>query len=294
MLGIVPLTPGDPAGLRRRTLSIWSAFNLGSARSPHHRQTGPDLELVSATGLDTGVVPGHGAAPKLTRLLSHSRGVPRASSGPVDAGIAVGASGWSPDVLVIHACISGGRTHVAETTVAYVRPVRHTNDLRTVRVLRAFPRLPEASSSPLVVNVSSGLGALTYLKVPDVPTPPSISWPAPRPRMRSRCSPCGGTMRIPAGGSTPWIWASRPTDFNVHRGTQTLQDGTDAIIRQATAGRYGPTVPTPTATARFPVRSAGLRRRQPLQGGLPVLLLAPLTGQFGPRWIRRPAEQDLV
>lgn len=65
------------------------------------------------------------------------------------------------DVLINKAGISD-RTPVIETAAADVCRVLDTNVLGPVRVLRAFTPLLDASSAPVVVNVSSGVGSLGY------------------------------------------------------------------------------------------------------------------------------------
>ena len=45
------------------------------------------------------------------------------------------------------------------------------------------------------------------------------------------------------------------TDFNDHRGTQTVAEGTDAIVYLATLPRTGRPAPSRTAMAPFPGRS---------------------------------------
>jgi NAD(P)-dependent dehydrogenase (short-subunit alcohol dehydrogenase family) len=72
------------------------------------------------------------------------------------------------DVLVNNAGISD-RTPVIDTDSSDVLRVLDTNVLGPVRVVRAFTPILEASTSPVVVNVSSGVGSLTYASDPDGP-----------------------------------------------------------------------------------------------------------------------------
>src|SRR5450432_3013693 len=65
------------------------------------------------------------------------------------------------DVLINNAGIAGGRIPPGETTAADMQAVYDTNVFGVVRVMHAFLPLLEASVSPVVVNVSSGLGSLT-------------------------------------------------------------------------------------------------------------------------------------
>jgi NAD(P)-dependent dehydrogenase (short-subunit alcohol dehydrogenase family) len=88
------------------------------------------------------------------------------------------------DVLVNNAGVSGGRISPSEATADHMRTVYETNVFGAVRVLRAFIPLPEKSPTPVVVNVSSGVGSLNLaadLGGPGVrPSSPSTRRPKPR------------------------------------------------------------------------------------------------------------------
>ena len=73
------------------------------------------------------------------------------------------------DVLVNNAGISGGRIGPNEATADDMRIVFDTNVFGAVRVLRAFIPLLERSSSPVVVNVSSGVGSVALASDPESP-----------------------------------------------------------------------------------------------------------------------------
>jgi NAD(P)-dependent dehydrogenase (short-subunit alcohol dehydrogenase family) len=145
------------------------------------------------------------------------------------------------DVLVNNAGIAGRRAAIAETTAEDVREVFETNVFGAVRVLQAFTPLLDASSAPVVVNVSSGLGSLALASDPDgtyatflaLAYPASkaalnmltVKWAAAHPRWRINAADPGFTA----------------TDLNEHRGTQTVQEGTDAIVALACLGPDGDT-----------------------------------------------------
>lgn len=144
------------------------------------------------------------------------------------------------DVLVNNAGISD-RTSVVDTAASDVLRVLEVNVLGPVRVLRAFTPILETSTSPVVVNVSSGVGSLTYASDPHGPYaelnllayPASkaalnmltIQWAKAHPRWRVNSADPGFTA----------------TDLNQHRGAQTVEEGTDEIVRLATLGFDGPT-----------------------------------------------------
>jgi NAD(P)-dependent dehydrogenase (short-subunit alcohol dehydrogenase family) len=145
------------------------------------------------------------------------------------------------DVLVNNAGIVGPRSQVPETTGEDMRITFETNVFGPVRVLHAFTALLDASAAPVVVNVSSGVGSLGYASDPAGPAaeilllgyPSSkaalnmltVKWARAHPRWRVNAADPGFTS----------------TDLNAHRGTQTVQEGTDAIVRLACVGPDGPT-----------------------------------------------------
>ena len=145
------------------------------------------------------------------------------------------------DVLVNNAGIVGPRSQVPETTAEDVRVTFDTNVFGPVRVVRAFTELLDASAAPVVVNVSSGVGSLGYASDPAGPAadilllgyPSSkaalnmltVKWARAHPRWRVNAADPGFTA----------------TDLNAHRGTQTVQEGTDAIVRLACLSPDGPT-----------------------------------------------------
>ena len=144
------------------------------------------------------------------------------------------------DVLINNAGISD-RTPVAETTASDVQRLLDTNVLGPVRVIRAFTRLLEASAAPVVVNVSSSVGSLAYASNQQGSYPElnllaypaskaalnmlTIQWARAHPRWRVNSADPGFTA----------------TNLNQYRGTQTLEEGTDAIVQLATVGPDGPT-----------------------------------------------------
>ena len=158
----------------------------------------------------------------------------------VEAAAALVARTGGLDVLINNAGISD-RTPVVKTAATDVLRVLETNVLGPVRVIRAFTPLLEASASPVVVNVSSRVGSLTYASDPNGPYsdlnllayPTSkaalnmltIQWAKAHPRWRVNSADPGFTA----------------TDLNQHRGTQTVEEGTDEIVRLATIGMDGPT-----------------------------------------------------
>ena len=152
------------------------------------------------------------------------------------------------DVLINNAGISGGRSAsdyrplpVAEMTARDVREVYETNVFGVVRVTQAMLPLLQASAHPVIVNVSSGLGSfgvttdpakfeskvvsLAYCSSKSAVTMLTVQYAKALPEMKINAVDPGYTA----------------TDLNQHAGHQTLEQGTDAIVRMATIGKDGVT-----------------------------------------------------
>ncbi len=144
------------------------------------------------------------------------------------------------DVLVNNAGISGGRIGPSEATAEDMRRVYETNLFGPVRVLHAFIPLLEKSPAPVVVNVSSGVGSLALAADPDGPLsqanyPMYASSKAALNMLTIRYAAAFPGMRI--NSVDPGFTA---TDFNEHRGTQTVEQGAEAIVRYALIDGDGP------------------------------------------------------
>jgi NAD(P)-dependent dehydrogenase (short-subunit alcohol dehydrogenase family) len=144
------------------------------------------------------------------------------------------------DVLVNNAGVPGPGPD-ADVTVADFQHVFDVNLFGPVRVFQAFLPLLRASRCGVVVNVSSGLGSHQVTTDParfessfQMPAYTSskaalnmltAQWAAAHPELRINCVCPGFTA----------------TDFNGHRGPQTVEEGTDQIVAMATIDADGPT-----------------------------------------------------
>jgi NAD(P)-dependent dehydrogenase (short-subunit alcohol dehydrogenase family) len=154
----------------------------------------------------------------------------------VTDGASVGAAAETVgtlDVLVNNAGISGGRVSPREATAQDMRTVYETNVFGAVRVLHAFIPLLEKSDGPIVVKVSSGVGSLGLSADPEGPWrnanyPVYASSKAALNMLTIRYAAAFPRMRI--NSVDPGFTA---TDFNQHRGTQTIEEGAGVIIRNA-------------------------------------------------------------
>jgi NAD(P)-dependent dehydrogenase (short-subunit alcohol dehydrogenase family) len=156
------------------------------------------------------------------------------------AAAAVATEHGSLDVLVNNAGISGGRIPVPEVTPADLRRVYETNVFGVVRVTQAFVPLLERAPSPVIVMVSSGMGSLGITTDPErlESRIVGLAYPSSKTALNmltSQYAKAYPQMRINAvdPGYTS-------TDFNDHRGTKTVEQGAEAIVRAATLGADGP------------------------------------------------------
>jgi NAD(P)-dependent dehydrogenase (short-subunit alcohol dehydrogenase family) len=145
------------------------------------------------------------------------------------------------DVLVNNAGIAGRRKPVPETTAADVEEILATNVVGIVRVTQAFVPLLERSANPVVVNVSSGMGSLGVTTDPSrlESTIVGLGYPASKSAVNmltSQYAKALPDMRVNA--VDPGYTA---TDLNDHRGTQTVEEGAEVIVRMAKLDPSGPT-----------------------------------------------------
>jgi NAD(P)-dependent dehydrogenase (short-subunit alcohol dehydrogenase family) len=145
------------------------------------------------------------------------------------------------DVLVNNAGITGSRKEVPDVTADDLRQVYETNVYGPVRVLHAFLPLLLASGNGVVVNVASGLGSQAATHDPDrveskVLAPAYCSSKSALVMLTTQYARALPALRINV--VDPGYTA---TDLNAHSGTQTVTEGTDAMVAMAIVGRDGPT-----------------------------------------------------
>lgn len=152
------------------------------------------------------------------------------------------------DVLINNAGIPGATTAVTDLTASDASAVYDTNVIGLVRVTHAMLPLLQKSPSPSIVNVSSGLGSFAITQDKErvesqfaVPLYSSSKAAVTMLTMQYAKALPDISINVADPGFTA-------TDFNAHRGTQTVGEGTDAIVALAT-GAAGP------GTGRFIDRS---------------------------------------
>ena len=110
-----------------------------------------------------------------------------------------------------------------------------------IRVTHAFLPLLRAAGHPRIVNVSSGVGSFHRILDPGT-AENAVTLPV-YPATKAALT----MLTVQYARALPGILvnAADPgftsTDFNNHRGTQTVTEGTDAIVRLATLPPDGPT-----------------------------------------------------
>ena len=145
------------------------------------------------------------------------------------------------DVLINNAGIAGTRAAVPDITAQDALAVYNTNVVGIVRVTSAFLPLLRLSDNPVIVNVSSGMGSFAVNHDPGqlqsrLVMPLYQSSKAAVGMLTVIYSRALPDMRVNA--IAPGFTA---TDFNGGRGTQTVAEGTDAMVALATIGKDGPT-----------------------------------------------------
>ena len=145
------------------------------------------------------------------------------------------------DVLVNNAGISGGFVKPESATAQLMLETFDTNVFGIVRVTRAFLPLLKKSSTPVIVNVSSGLGSFGT-----VLDPTTIESTVNNLHYNSSKSAVN-MLTLQYAKAFPEIRINvvdpgyTATDLNHHSGPQTVEEGTDAIVQMATIPADGPT-----------------------------------------------------
>ncbi|MDV3129967.1 SDR family oxidoreductase [Mycobacterium sp. 21AC1] len=155
------------------------------------------------------------------------------------------------DVLINNAGVTGEHigaegtltpqfTGPAETLPQHLAPVFDVNVFGTVRVTHAFLPLLRVGQDPRVVMVTSGAGSLTIANDPTRPESarPHLMYPASKAALNMITIQYAKAIpEIRFNLADPGFTA---TDLNGHHGTQTVTEGTDAIVEFATTSP-GPT-----------------------------------------------------
>ncbi|MBT2407262.1 SDR family oxidoreductase [Streptomyces sp. ISL-21] len=164
-----------------------------------------------------------------------------------DAAVLIERQAGRLDILVNNAGISGesGPGWVQDPTaldLAVVRTVVETNVLGVIRVTNAMLPLLRRSTSPRIVNVSSGVASLTRQADPNIEIGPIMAAYAPS---KSFLNAITVQYARQFAGTNILINAACPglvaTDFTGFHGPRTPEQGAATAIRLATLPDDGPT-----------------------------------------------------
>lgn len=145
------------------------------------------------------------------------------------------------DVLVNNAGIGGSWNGARDYSAAELAQLFDTNVYSIVRLTRAALPLLEASNNAVIVNVASGVGFLPIVTDPErlESTVASVGYPTSKAAVIMLSLQYSKLLpEIRVNAVDPGYTA---TDLNGNRGTQTVTEGTDAIVAMATIGPDGPT-----------------------------------------------------
>ena len=145
------------------------------------------------------------------------------------------------DVLINNAGITGGRIKPEEVTAEHMRQTFETNVFGVVRVTQAFLPLLHKSEAPVIVNVTSGVGSFAMVTNPEtleskINVLPYASSKSALTMLTVQYAKTLPDMRVNAVDPGPTA-----TDLNGHAGPQTVEEGTDVIVKMAAIGKDGPT-----------------------------------------------------
>ncbi|MFH8415881.1 SDR family oxidoreductase [Streptomyces collinus] len=146
------------------------------------------------------------------------------------------------DVLVNNAGITGSVPQMpTEVDPATVRTVVETNVIGVIRVTNAMLPLLRRSSSPRIVNMSSGVGSLTRQTTPGIDTGPiAAAYTPSKTFLNAVTVQYAKELRdtgILINAACPGYCA---TDLNDFRGVRTPEQGAAVAIRLATLPEGGP------------------------------------------------------
>jgi len=152
------------------------------------------------------------------------------------------------DVLINNAGVFDAMVKAEDATAEDMRAVYDVNVFGIVRTTHAFLPMLQASNDPAVINVASGLGSFGIVTDPERfeaqwAVPVYASSKAAVAMLTVQYAKALPGIRINAADPGPTA-----TDFTDNQAAQTVEEGTDAIVRLATTG---PGSPTGTYTDRF-------------------------------------------
>jgi len=159
----------------------------------------------------------------------------------IAAAAAIVAAEGGLDVLINNAGVIGPRVAPEQMTGADILETYDTNVFGIVRMTTAFLPILRESAAPAIINVTSGLGSFATFNDPSSTAsgfviPMYCSSKSAVNMLTVQYARVFPDIRINA--ADPGYTA---TDFNGHSGTQTVTEGTDAVVGLALQGADGQT-----------------------------------------------------
>jgi NAD(P)-dependent dehydrogenase (short-subunit alcohol dehydrogenase family) len=144
------------------------------------------------------------------------------------------------DVLINNAGISGGliRQHLSTYNMEELRKVFETNFFGAVQTTQQFIDLLKKSEEPRIVNVSSGLGSLSFSNSHDLEF---YAYGCSKTALNAFTVSLAKEFRdtnFKINSVEPGYTA---TNLNQYQGTQTVEEAVGIIIKYATVGNDAPT-----------------------------------------------------
>ena len=144
------------------------------------------------------------------------------------------------DVLVNNAGIAGDQRPPAESTIDDLQRVLDTNVVGAARVLSVFTPLLEASTNPVVVNVSSAVGSLAGNAAPGSPWS-LVAYPTSKAALNMlTIQYAHAHPRWRINSATSGLTATEFSPLTAGRGG-TVEENTEIIVQTATVSCEGPT-----------------------------------------------------
>jgi NAD(P)-dependent dehydrogenase (short-subunit alcohol dehydrogenase family) len=145
------------------------------------------------------------------------------------------------DVLINNAGVIGSRVPPLEVDADDMLSAYDTNVFGPVRMMRVFVPLLRRSAHPRVVMVSSGMGSIALTSDPSRFESRLIGLPYPSSKTALNMIMSQYAKALPEFRINAVDPGYTATDLNDNSGTQTVEEGTDAIVRMAQLDASGPT-----------------------------------------------------
>jgi NAD(P)-dependent dehydrogenase (short-subunit alcohol dehydrogenase family) len=145
------------------------------------------------------------------------------------------------DVLINNAGVPDPAVGPLESGAAELLEVYETNVFGVVRVTSTLLPLLERSTAPVIVNVSSGLGSLSYASDPNRVQSSNLTFGYPSSKSALNMLTLKYARALPRFRVNAVAPGFTATDFNNNSGTKTVEQGAEIIVQMAGVASDGPT-----------------------------------------------------